>query len=176
MQPKITKFISRGVPLGAGVEFSAFKTRFQFTFLPVILIQDARVKWELESRGHTEIAWSRTFPVKMRNHRPGKERWLGCPHHPPGELALRSQSADCLQTLVSSQHCSAVSTMGPSACILCCIESTHETVLSKWEGDVCFYCKTCLSDALHSGCRKKINTMKLQHFRQNFRNHLTSPL
>lgn len=63
MQPKITKCVSSGAPLGAGVKFRAFNTRFQFTFLPVTLIQDVQVTQELESRGHTNYL-VQDFPCK----------------------------------------------------------------------------------------------------------------
>ena len=94
------------------------------------------------SQEGTQIIWSRTFLVKMRNRRPGKERWLGCPHHPPGELA---QSAGSIQALVPScLHCPAVYTVGPRCWYPVLCRKCSWDCLSKWEGNVCFYCKTCL--------------------------------
>lgn len=99
-------------------------------------------------RAHGNYLGSRTFPVKMRNCRPGKAM-AGMPPSSPQESWDSNLSQLTLSRLPGSScwHCSAVHTVGTKmlcACVLC-REHSGRLLLSKWEGDVCFYCKrVCL--------------------------------
>ena len=147
------KFIRSRVPLWAGAKISAFKMRFQLTFLPVILVQNFHLKWKLETRN---------YPVQVflcKNEKPlaQVDTSLGSPHCPLESWDSKPSQLTWSTPLVSSHHTTPPSIQWDPEIVPRYLDSVMwlapTTQFFQHAGAVCFYCKNCLLDALHFGSR-----------------------